>query len=426
MPQPVCFSDATYYDSRLYPDIVAAMQDYPDVCSIGLESFQFKVVGVLLVAESPIVIFPKNYDIVADANLQIQEARTLTRALLRYRNEVHHERDEISLLYGNDAAGSDRIVAAANLLEDFCLNGYVQRRIEKITQNCTGHTDWNLTINKTVPVFSKGAPAYILPVVHRRNIDEQNIVYLTHKYVISECFKEWGWLFDYDDYVESCVTLPCPIEELIDLLKNELRHTYLDREIYVIQNLIQYLSEKSGHEQRKKLDLLATPYFSFVWEAICAYLFDNKYSQLRTLLPQPEWESDFVRGNISQRPDIFMTGADALYILDAKYYNYNHNIPGWHDVVKQLFYRHTMMSIRETREYMRLLPFARNIYNAFIMPGSGTGLLYLGRVYVPSITDLGEIKAFAIDQRKALSAYAYRNSGAYMQTVRTELACAFC
>ena len=142
-------------------------------------------------------------------------------------------------------------------------------------------------------------------------------------------------------------------------------------------------------------------------------------------LPQPVWESDLVDGHISQRPDIFMVHNQGLYILDAKYYDYNHNVPGWHDVVKQLFYRHTMKSIEHSREYMRTLPNTREIHNAFLFPGNDSDFQYVGRVHVPRVADLGEIRAFAIDQRKAMSAYAYRNDHDFPELIRESITAEF-
>ena len=47
------------------------------------------------------------------------------------------------------------------------------------------------------------------------------------------------------------------------------------------------------------------------------------------------------------------------------------------------------------------------------MPGNGEDCVYVGRIHVPRVEDLGEIKAFAINQKKAFSAYAYRNDTAF-------------
>ena len=412
MAQPLCFTDSTYYVRNRYPQIVSALAEYPDLCVITPSSFQFKMVGTLCVDGQAIVVFPKNYGLVEEQDNTF-EARNLTKALIRYKNEKHNEDDSTSLLYGNDNTGSDRIVAASILLEDYCQNGLIRRWRNTSSQTYSGRTDWVATVAKTIPSFSNGHPVYTAPIVRRKIEDNGDIVHITHKYVIKECFKEWGWLFDYDHYSDACAELPFPISTVIQKLNNALKNTYIVREINIIKRMIQYLSGSSGRESEHKCDILATPYYAFVWESICCYLFSNRYSELRALLPQPVWESDVVAGNISQRPDIFTVRDNELIILDAKYYDYNRNIPGWHDVVKQLFYRHSMVSIKDSRAFIRLLPAVREIRNAFLMPGNEGTCEYIGRVHVPRVADLGEIKVFAINQKRALSAYARRDDDTF-------------
>lgn len=422
MPQPVCFIDNKRYDCGCYPEIVAAFSDYPDICQVNDNTFQFRVVGVLSTGNQPVVIFPKNYAINMDERELVSDAKVLARVIIRYRNEGQHSAEELNLLYGSSNMSSGRIAAAMFLLDDYCRRGYLTRQATCVSSHKTGRIDWVATINKMQPVVSNGYPIYTTPIMRRRVTDQNNIIVLAHKYVIGECFREWGWFFGYDDINEQTVPLSVSLTEIVRCLQKELRRTFLEREIQVIKYLIQYLTEKAGHEEKRVVDVMATRYFSFVWESVCGYLMNNQYSKFKTLLAQPEWESDLVGGHIAQRPDIFLIKNQGLYILDAKYYNYNINIPGWHDVVKQLFYRHTMNSIFHSREFTRLLPGVREIYNAFLMPGNGEDCIYIGRVHVPQVADLGEIKAFAVNQKKAFSAYAYRNDAVFVNSLQEALA----
>ena len=418
MPQPICFIDNKRYDCGCYPEIVAAFSDYPDIFQVNNNKFQFKIVGVLSADNQPVVVFPKNYAMNVDEQELISDAKVLARVIIRYRNEGKHRAEEMKLLYGDSNMSSGRIAAAMFLLDDYCRRGYLTRQAVSVSSHKSGRIDWTATINKTQPVLSNGSPVYTTPVMLRYVTDEDNLIVLTHKYVIGECFREWGWFFGYDSVTERAVPLPASLSEVVRCLQKELRQTFMEREIQVIKCLIQYLTEKTGQEEKRAVDVMATQYFSFVWEAVCGYLMNNQYSKLKILMPQPEWESELVEGHIAQRPDVFLVKNQGLYILDAKYYNYNINIPGWHDVVKQLFYRHTMKSIAHSREFTRLLPEVREIYNAFLMPGNGDDCVYIGRVHVPGVTDLGEIKAFAINQKKAFSAYAYRNDTAFVDNLQ--------
>lgn len=419
MPQPLCFIDNKYYDCGRYADIVRDLSSYPEICQTYQGKFKFTIVGVICVNSQPVVVFPKNYctDIDSEKEL-LPDAKTLAKVLIRYRNEAGHEPEEMRLLYGDGKMNSSLIAVAMFLLEDYCQNGYLRRQSVITTTHSSGRIDWKSTVNTVLPVISNGSPLYPDPVLKKRKDNENNIVVLAHKYVINKCFSEWGWLLGYDDYKTGSTALPYPLTEVIFALRKELRQTFQSREIRVIKSLIQYLEEQTSNQESGQIRVMATPYFSFVWESICGYLMDNQYTRLKSLLPQPVWESHIVSGHISQRPDIYHVRKNVLYILDAKYYDYNHNIPGWHDVVKQLFYRHTMKAIEHSREYVRMLPDTKAIFNGFLFPGNGDDCCYVGRVHVPTVPDLGEVKAFAINQKQALTAYAYRNNDSFISTVR--------
>ncbi|MBM7615613.1 hypothetical protein JOC73_002186 [Alkaliphilus hydrothermalis] len=137
-------------------------------------------------------------------------------------------------------------------------------------------------------------------------------------------------------------------------------------------------------------------------------MFRNKYATTRDIVPQPEWEG--IEGKISQRPDILTVDGPILYVLDAKYYNYNVGLLGWHDVIKQLFYRHTIIENLKGKKGARLLPNVKTVKNAFLLPGNETDKLkYIGRVFVRDIENLGEVKVLAINQWDAMRTYAFRN-----------------
>jgi len=425
MHRPLCFVDSTYYSSDLFPEIANALSGYPTICQVGASEFQFKVVGIVCASGRPVVVFPKNYSAFIEGDEYTAEAKTLARVLIRYRNEPLHDDLELPLLHGDNEMSSSRITAAMFLLDDYCQNGFIRRQNEVSTTMKSGRTDWASTINKTTPLFSNLRPLYPNPIVRKNTADEENLIRIIHKVVVNECFREWGWFFGYDDYVDTGISLPVHPVEAMRKLSAELRKTFVARDIQVIRKLIEYLAGRYGNENEQKIDVLATPYFSFVWESVCGFLLSNQYNRLKSLLPQPVWESHLVDGRISQRPDIFHVNGTGLYIFDAKYYDYTRNIPGWHDAVKQFFYRHTLNSVLPRREFGRLLPDANAIYNAFVFPGHNSDFEYVGRIHVPRTEDLGEIKAFSINQKKALSSYAYRDDSHFSDIIREKVAESF-
>ncbi|MBM7615612.1 hypothetical protein JOC73_002185 [Alkaliphilus hydrothermalis] len=58
----------------------------------------------------------------------------------------------------------------------------------------------------------------------------------------------WGWLYGVDSETipQEYQLLPCSKDKAIIALYQELKETYIQREITVIKNLISYLSAESG------------------------------------------------------------------------------------------------------------------------------------------------------------------------------------
>ncbi len=421
--EPICLNDAQIYKLDLFPQIAERLQEYPDICVIYQKTFKFKFTGILLINDIPVVVFPKNYKLPNDLKDVIGHASILVRVFLRYRNEPFHDSSENELLYGDSNNCNARITTALTIMEDYKMYGLLKRKYTVTSTTKNGRVDWAFTINKIIPTINHNHVIYDMPIVKYSKYDKDNIVFLIHKYVVSQCIEIWGWLYGFNSYdLDKQEQLPCLVSEAITILKTELTNVYIQREINTIKMLISYLTAQSGQEKLFNKEILGTQYFSFVWEAVCGYLFDNKYPLLHSLIPQPEWESEITLGKISQRPDIFAVDNNTLYILDAKYYNFKSNLPGWHDVVKQLFYRHTVILNLAKAKIPRILQANTVVNNAFLFPGEETNLLqYIGRVFVKEIDDLGEVKAFAIDQHMALKTYAYRNDDLYRKHLLEKL-----
>lgn len=423
--EPICLNDSQNYSINCFPRIAASLSQYPEICVVNEKSFQFKFTGVVVINDIPVIVFPKNYTLPSEYKAIIGEASTLIRVLLRYRNEPNHEIEENVFLFGDKRNNNSRITTAIKIMEDYKTYGYIRRDVEISSKSKKGRIDWAATVNKTIPTINHNKVIYDDPIIRCSMVDNENIVYRLHKYVVSQCIHMWGWLFGIREVRDSSINLKLnDIKDALYLLTKELRNVYVQREINVINMMIAYLTAQAGNDKKLCKEILGTQYFSFIWEAICGYLFNNKYPMLKRLVPQPEWQSDVVGGRISQRPDIFTTREKYLYIIDAKYYNYKMNLPGWHDVVKQLFYRQTVMLNLTKQKGIKLLPKDTVVKNVFLFPGEENDLLkFIGRVFVNDIDELGEVKAFAINQRTAMETYAYRNNDIYRKELMEELVC---
>lgn len=421
--EPICFRDSEIYNISDFIDIACELHEYPEICVIYEKVFQFKFTGVIIINDMPIIIFPKNYKLPQHSKDILEQARILIRVFLRYKNEPIHESVENKFLFGDNKNSNARITTAIRIMEDYKMYGYIHRELIVTSNKRKGRVDWKTTISKTIPVINHNSVVYDVPITRCSMMDSENIVYRLHRYVVAQCVKMWGWLFGIVLSTEmEYEKLPCSISEAIFLLQSELRNVYVQREINVMKMMISYLIAQNGTDKKLNKEILGTQYFSFIWESICGYLFNNKYSLLSDLIPQPEWESDIVSGKISQRPDILVVDSSYLYILDAKYYNFKSKLPGWHDVVKQLFYRHTVILNLIKKKGIKPIQKDIEVKNIFLFPGDEEELLqYIGRVFVKEIDDLGEIKAFAINQKKAMETYAFRNNDDYRKQLLLRL-----
>lgn len=415
------FTEREEYPISEYNTLVTTIQKTPSIISMHGNTFSFCITGFLVCNNCLVIIFPKKYLRPSNQNCLQQEARLLLNTLLRYRAERNHNPEELEFLEGNNTNTSNRIVSAISLITDFQSNGYLHRSIKMKTSKASGYIDWAETIHKTIPYLNHGQALYPTPIIRKSSTDIDNIIIKIHKAVLQQSISLWGWLLDCTIPFNENFEMPCGESEALNLLQGELHHTYVQREINVINNLILFIKNKADGSNSIKLDLIATPYFQYVWESICGHIFENQYSFLSHIIPKPEWTSEIVKSKLSQRPDILFRNSNNLFILDAKYYDYQHSTPGWHDIVKQMFYLYTIKKILNDTDYPELKEISC-IFSAFILPeNSEHKITYLGKVHVNKVEDLGCIEVFAINTHDAMHAYATGKASTLKQDVLLKL-----
>lgn len=406
------YRENTIYPIKIYEELFTDGHFYETsgvIKKFG-NGFCFKIVGFLLLDNKIIVIFPKGF---LFSNNKNDDAAVLLQVLLRYRNNRNLAHEEVQMLRGDNIFENGRIVSTISILDDYQKNGYLKRTRADESHDVQGFTDWNRTVKTCRPLLSHRRPVYINPVIRSTQTDTASIIARIHKFVIAECFSSFGWI--YGNTIEnSSEKMPLSSREAISILEMELQNTYVQREVVVLKLLIQYLSAKTGHNETQTIELLATPYFHNTWEAICGYIFENQYATLKEIIPHPKWKNAKVNGHISQRPDILYKSDSKLYILDAKYYDYKKNLPGWHDVVKQLFYKFTIEKSRYTQLVTSKDTIFTDIVNVFILPeNSNDDLVHLGDIYVENVDELGELHVFSVNTRNAMHLYAYKKKSTY-------------
>lgn len=403
------FSEGQSYPVSNFPRLVETLGGDELYMHVSSGRFSWQVSGFAIVENTPVIVFPKNYTLPEREEDMREETMMLLRSLLRYRNEHDFETEDSELLFGDTLNDSSRIASAIYIIEDFLQYGLITRTREITSSTRPGKTDWARTIRLKQPLISEGDVIYMQRVTRVNTFDAGNIIRQIHQCIVGDCASLWGWLLQYESSEGGIEQLPCSCEEAIRLMRKELSVTYVQREITLLKTMIEYLSAVKGAQENGKKEFLCTPYFHWIWEAICGYLFENEYSRLKVHIPSPEWHVKNLPSNISQRPDILFRKEKKLYILDAKYYNYYRNLPGWHDVVKQFFYRETIKAVLTGSRIPEDFQGIQEIENLFVFPGEGNSdLEYLGFVDVAGVPNLGVVKAFAVNSRKAIRAYALR------------------
>jgi len=410
----LCFSEGALYPIKEYANIVDSLDDTLISINNRTAMFSWRITGFSIVGNVPIIVFPKNYTVPESDEAIKEEAGYLFKALIRYRNEHEFDVEERRMLFGeDDGIDSTRISSSVYIIDDYLQYGLIQRKRTVLTKARLGRIDWMRTINTTVPIVGQHSVVYTDPVMSVSEYDRNSIVRKIHQYVLYDCAVLWGWLLDFSaDNVEVC-ELPCPVEEALEILRVELASTFVQREINLINSMIDYLSALQGARDQIRMEFLCTPYFHWVWEAICGHIFSNEYAVLKKFVPSPKWHSDVLTGFVDQRPDILFVDGDKLHILDAKYYNYHRNVPGWHDLVKQFYYRHTLEKAIAASGRSRLSGITK-IVNSFVFPGDkGSGIQYLGYADVDNNSEFGIINAISIDCMKAIMSYAQHEESEY-------------
>lgn len=401
------------YENNLDPILLNELI-YKDICSIKKNKVKFKVVGILVWGNMFILIFPKGYSIPTDSKEREKHAQILIQTLLKYRAENKLDIEEAEMLAGEEGDFSENLYTAWQIFNDFVQNGILNKTEKEKVLN-DKNIDWQATINKTHPLFSGDSIIYASPVSRRRVNNQQHLLVKLQNFCVFRSVEKYGWLFEvsHSELDLEVRELPCDIRYAINYLIKELNYTFKEREQIVIKMLIDFLQGIEAEQSDEKLNLLATPYFHNVWEKVCGQIFDSQYELLKSIIPKTNWE---ISGNAkvhSQRPDIMILKNEILYILDAKYYDIESNLPGWSDIVKQLFYSYTIFknitSERFTTKNEKLdikLKNIKEVNNSFLFPSNHEEpIKRIGKVSVENNEDLKDVAAYQVNTFFAMNCY---------------------
>lgn len=253
----------------------------------------------------------------------------------------------------SELIGKESLSLLYSLIEDYRTNGLYVRRRKNFSLN-QGRPNWKRTMSRQTPYPSSDSPVYLVTDTSRINYVSDCETSRIHAHVIRSIYRKYGLIITGDNITLdiSLDKVPMPnlgIENQITVLEQELTESYSERDIQLIGMLKSYIEEFSkvaGSEL-----LVGTRKFHNVWEGMLDKCLPNKVN-INSKLPVPYYQQDAHFVEVSrkgQRTDTVIESKDCKQwaIIDAKYYNASspNLAPGWHDLVKQFFYKTALESI---------------------------------------------------------------------------------
>ncbi|HDM8170193.1 TPA: LlaJI family restriction endonuclease [Vibrio harveyi] len=247
----------------------------------------------------------------------------------------------------SELIGKASLSLVYSLIEDYRANGLYVRRKKHFSVN-QGRPNWKRTIARRTPYPSGGSPVYL-------DTDTSSTRYVSdcetariHAQVIRSIYKKYGVIITGDDIIsdDNLDRMPMPnagVETQMTVLEHELSESYSERDIQLIGMLKAYIEESSATGGSELL--VGTRKFHNVWEGMLDKCLPNKI-EINSSLPVPYYQQGehFVEvSQKGQRTDTVIESKDGKRwaVIDAKYYNAStpNLSPGWHDLVKQFFYK---------------------------------------------------------------------------------------
>lgn len=343
--------------------------------------------GVISYSGGLAVFLPRNHTVsTKDGGIA---GHNLLQALLKYYQDkdsgINAQED------GDKIIGGKAFSLAASLLDDYRTNGLYVRRVKEKTVN-SGKVNWSHTISHSASYPTSCGPVYIDLLTSRSRYIANCEIAKIHAYVIKELFLDYGmlWLGLSNYFDESLERMPKPsanIETNITYLQCELQLSYSERDMFLINGLIQYFQIKKGVSSNNLL--IGVRKFHNLWEAMLDECLIGKY-KVNNKLPTPLYrtvDSKFITvAKKGQRTDTVLkhTVEHRFAVVDAKYYEASSpaTAPGWPDLVKQFFYQQAVCQL-EGKD--------TSVSNHFVFPGCNTRLksahVAERGVKVESITD---------------------------------------
>jgi len=383
-------------------------------------SYQFVYVGLVLVDDLCIIVYPK-YLPVVDADDPDETAQRAMRQIFRVLRKHGGSYSDIAAMTEEGMRANDRLSLMLMLLEMYDEYGVYENYVKTLADNGPGGINWERTIAANLPFMSNGRPIYVDYKTVESNQDAADFVMRLHRAVLTECSK-----FMQDSGLASLLALDevwltdTTVEDFGDAdfiayrLERERAVQFITWKQDVIDLLLRYVTEDDSTIRQDTPLCLGTSSFYHVWEEACKVAFDDVLGvrlmdlgmelnepfdtmggiRLIDIIPRPQWtvprdDGEDECGDVATLiPDTILLHHDradnsVFAILDAKYYtpelgaNVN-GVPGVESVTKQFLYQTAYKKFVLAHGYKRVV-------NAFLAPSAGDAIEHTGRVRFPNV-----------------------------------------
>lgn len=363
-----------FLDRCFLSELPSEVADAVDSRGLAMRGEQKKVsfVGVILTNDTLNIFLPRSSVVPSCKTQKFQVASNVMLAIEKYfrssSKTLINQSDE-----GNDHKHLMQLTLLKNLFLDFIQNGIYSKhkQVGRINQ---GKTNWKKTVNRFNPMHEReGQSVYIDYYGINREYFSICEVAKIHAKVIRIIYKNFSWLLlgaqhidvsELSDYQNPSGDINFQILQL----RREISVTYFDRDIRLINMLIDFLEKLSG--LNRSPFAIGLTKFHFCWEAMLASVLEF-VEPINSKLPIPVYIKENGRElamDAGMRTDIFMHDHTErlISIVDAKYYAATEakDSPRWKDIVKQLFYEQAIES----------LALNASIKNVFVFPGNRNNL----------------------------------------------------
>ena len=356
---------------------------------------QFVYVGIIIIKGKVIFIFPKYIECKNEAN-----EREVIKQFIKLFNDFSQreklDKNNLNRFSFEQETLEDNLISIILfLLDDYIENNIYVNKVNSFELNGDGEINWDKTISLIEPISINNQWLYSDLITNRSIIDTNRYITRLHGTVINECMAfltntGLNSILTYNiDNIENSLESLDEVDRIDKEIENEIMIQFDDRKKRVLQAIKAYLSKKSDIGEVSLL-LYGTRNFKWVWEVICAYVFDNEFinndnSDKYSIygIECPKWyidnsynleiydSNEYEMQKNRLTPDILKVvvheGKRSLLILDAKYYNLrveHGNLkgnPGINDITKQYLY-HTALKKYIDKNNIN------NVINVFLFP----------------------------------------------------------